>query len=169
MKHRGFTIIELIVIIAVMGILLILGVANLSGSQANARDAERKTDIETIALHLETYYSSGTDGSSSIGQYPSVDPTNGLIGHETTFLRDIDTASLMTPGAASSSLIAATNNVQTTNGVLPQPSISQYLYQPIATDGSLCDSSTTKECRKFNLYYRLETDNIVYTVTSRNQ
>lgn len=169
MNHHGFTIVELIVIIAVMGVLLVLGVVNLSGTQANSRDSERKTDIETIAMHLETYYRSGTDSSTSVGQYPSVDPTNGLIGNEATFLRDIDAYSLMAPGAANSSLISATNKAQTVSDVLPQPTIAEYLYQPITTDGNLCDSSTTKECRKFNLYYKLEVDNTVYMVTSKNQ
>ena len=173
MDRRGFTIVELIVIIAVMGILLVLGVVNLNGAQANARDAERKTDIETLVAHLETYYKSGTDGSTAVGQYPSVpsvsDPTNGLIGHEIIYLRDLDTDTIMTPGASNSSLIAATNNIQTVAGVLPQPTIGQYLYQPIASDGNLCDNSSTDECRKFNLYYRLEVDNILYMVTSRNQ
>lgn len=169
MNRHGFTIIELIIIITVMSILLVLGVVNLNGAQANSRDSERKTDVETIALQLEAYYDSGNDTSTSVGQYPSVDPTNGLIGRETTYLRDLDVASLMAPGASSSSLIAATNNIQTVSGVLPQPTISQYEYQPIATDGSLCDNSTTKECRKFNLYYRLEVDNTVNMITSRNQ
>lgn len=169
MKRHGFTIVELIVIITVMGILLVLGVVNLSGAQASARDAERKTDVETIATHLENYYKSGTDGSTSIGQYPSVDPTNSLIGHETTFLRDVDIDSLSTPGDESSSLVAATNNTQTVGGVAPQPTIAQYVYQPIATDGSLCDNVSTKECRKFNLYYRLEADSTVYKIMSRNQ
>ena len=55
MKRRGFTIVELIIVITIMGTLLILGVVNLRGSQANSRDAERRTDIETIATHMETF------------------------------------------------------------------------------------------------------------------
>jgi prepilin-type N-terminal cleavage/methylation domain-containing protein len=71
MKRRGFTLIELMVVIVVMGALLILNVVNLRGSQANARDVERKTDIETIASHLETYYTVGSDTTPTIGRYPS--------------------------------------------------------------------------------------------------
>jgi len=64
MKRRGFTIIELIIVVTIMGILLTIGVVNLRGSQANGRDAERKVDVDTIALHLETYYTSGIDNTS---------------------------------------------------------------------------------------------------------
>lgn len=171
MKRRGFTIIELIIVITVMGILLVLGVVNLRGSQANGYDSERKTDIETIGAHLETYYQSGTDGlgttlTKAIGSYPSTD----LISHETTLLRDLDTKSITAPDTTSTpanTFMAAANSVQTTTGISPQPTKNQYIYQPIDSSGGLCQ--TTEECRKFNLYYRLETDDTVYMVTSKNQ
>jgi len=164
MDRRGFTIVELAVVITIMGILLVLGVVNLDAAQASARDSERKTDIETIAMHLETFYTFGTDASTTTGSYPST----SIIGQEKTFLRDINPKSLATPGASSSSLIAATNNLQTAADIAPQPTISQYVYQPIQSDGTLC-TLDEQECRKFNLYYRLEADNTVYIVTSKNQ
>ncbi len=85
-------------------------------------------------------------------------------------LRDIDQSSLISPNAASQSetFIPATNNIQTTAGVLPQPNANQYVYQPIQNDGSLC-TNESQECRKFNLYYRLEGDNTVYMATGKNQ
>lgn len=63
MHRRGFTIIELVIVITIMAILMTMGVVNFRSSQANARDTQRKTDIESIAQHLETYYTSGTDNS----------------------------------------------------------------------------------------------------------
>lgn len=164
MNRRGFTIVELIIVIAIMGILLVLAVVNLRGTQVNARDNERKTDIENIGQHLEIFYKSGTNGSTVVGRYPST----AIIGQETTMLRDIDSKSLTAPDASGSSLVAATNNVQTPTGVLPQPTISQYVYQPYQSDGSLC-TSEAQECRRFNMYYRLEGDNTVYQVASINQ
>lgn len=168
MKNNGFTIVELIVVITIMGILLVLGVVNFTSSQANSRDSERKMDIETIATYLETYYKSGITGAT-IGEYPSVDPTNSLIGQESTFFSDLNTDAIKTPGSTTSSLVAATNSIQTTSAVTPQPTISQYVYQPIETNGSLCNSLATQECRKFNLFYRLEVDGLVYVTTSKNQ
>ncbi len=119
MKRRGFTIVELMIIIAVMGILLVLGVVNLNGAQASARDAERKTDIETIATQLETFYLSGTDGSTSTGSYPSTSVMNTKAAQQTT-LRDIDPKSLIAPGSpdtSSTSLAVATTNSQTPSAV----------------------------------------------------
>ena len=169
MKSSGFSIVELIIVITIMGILLVLGVVNLTDSEINARDSERKIDIETIATHLEDYYRVGTSGSLNYGQYPSVEASVGLIGNESTILLDISEKSLMAPNEIISSLVAASNNVQTAIGVLPNPTNNQYVYQPIASDGSLCNSSTAKECRKFNLYYRTESDELVHLITSKNQ
>jgi prepilin-type N-terminal cleavage/methylation domain-containing protein len=165
MNRRGFTIVELVIVITIMAILLVISVVNLRGAQANGRDVERKTDIETIALQLENYYTSGNNTTTSVGRYPS---TTELIGSETTVLRDLDIKSVEAPGATSSSLIAATNNTQTTGGVTPQPTINTYIYQPLQLDGSLCTTSV-QECRKFNLYYMLEVDSTINMVTSRNQ
>ena len=172
MNRRGFTIVELLIVIVIMGALLILGVANLRGSQISARDAERKTDIENIAMHLETYYDSGSDYTTSTGQYPStlVTLVSSGTAYVKTALRDIDAASITAPDITDSTttFIAATNNTQVTTGVLPQPTIDQYVYQPIKSDGTLC-TLLTDECRKFNLYYRLESDSIVYMATGKHQ
>jgi len=76
MNRRGFTITELLIVIVVMGILLTLGVVNLRGSQVSSRDSERKSDIDALALHLESYYNNGNDSTQTL-----VDCTGGTITH----------------------------------------------------------------------------------------
>ncbi len=76
--RRGFTVVELVVVMVVMAILLTLGVVNLSSSQTNARNVERSNDIDVIAKGLESRYLRGnsfvTPPVSYItkGTYPSV-------------------------------------------------------------------------------------------------
>ena len=174
MKRRGFTIVELIITITIMGILLALAVVNVNATQEKARDDERRTDIESIANALESFYTTGTDASSNFARYP----TTGLMDSYTSVrnnLRDIDDKSMLAPGTTDvmASFVKSTNtgsapNIQTVAGVLPQPTKDQYVYQPIKSDGSVCISGNI-DCRKFNLYYRLESDNTVYMVTSKNQ
>jgi prepilin-type N-terminal cleavage/methylation domain-containing protein len=175
MKRRGFTIVEIMIVTAIIGVLLILNIINMANSEVNARDSERMTDIESIAMHLENYYTSGTDGSILIGRYPSTALNSNGIDYMTQTLRDVDVNSLTAPGVSTSgsSFIAATNSEQSETLVTPQPTIDQYVYQPLEllSNGTwaLCTSDTTQECRKFNLYYRAETDNTVYAITSKNQ
>lgn len=173
MKHlrRGFTIVELLIVITVMGILLTLAVINVVDSQVSARDAERKDDMTALSTALESFYRSGSS-TSPAGRYPSTFITGNEANLKTT-LPDLDVKSATAPNAANASvsLIAAQNTDQTPTGVFPQPSVSEYVYQPLTGGGTmwgLCTSEAV-ECRKFNLFYRLEGDNTVYMVTSRNQ
>ena len=54
-KESGFTIIELLIVIVVIGILAGLVLNVFTGIQEDGRDAERKTDLEAIEGHLEAY------------------------------------------------------------------------------------------------------------------
>ncbi len=169
MLRRGFTVVEIIITITIMGILLTLAVVSLSASQINSRDTERKGDVEALATHLETFYRAGSETSTVVGRYPST----AITADEATLrsaLRDVDIKSVTAPGVSSmtATFRPANNTNQTTAGVTPQPTLSQYVYQPLQSDNSLC-TVETQECRKFNLYYRLESDNTVYMVTSKNQ
>lgn len=175
--RRGFTIVELVITIAAMGILLTLAVVNLNNSQINARDAERKGDIEAIAVALEAYYRNDDSASSgtydmSGGSYPATINISNSTNFKTAF-PDIAPEVVRAPGVSNSdpvSLIAATNNGATTTSVTPQPTYSTYVYQPLKKDGSLCTQIVNQgDCRRFNLYYRLESDNTVYMVTSKRQ
>jgi prepilin-type N-terminal cleavage/methylation domain-containing protein len=178
MMRRGFTVVELIITITIMGILLTLAVVSLTATQANSRDSERKGDAEAIALNLESYYNNGADNAdgstiSNGGSYPGTNQ----ISNSTTFaliLPDIDTKSVHAPGvdvSAAKSLVVATNSTQTVAGVAPKPSKTNdvYVYQPITSSGTLCNNSPTTECRKFNLYYFQEVSGTVEMVTSKYQ
>ena len=169
MKRRGFTIVELIITITIMGILLTLAIVNVGVTQTQSRDTKRKGDIDAISSALEDFYVSGTTGTVNFARYPSQD-INASTAALTTNLRDTNLKSFMAPGITDPMItfIAATNAVQSTAGVLPQPTKDQYVYQPIKSDGTICAVGDI-DCRKFNLYYRLEIDNNVYQAMSKNQ
>lgn len=54
--ENGFTMVEILIVIAVMGILSVIGMDNFIFSQKKARDASRKSDLANIAKALELYY-----------------------------------------------------------------------------------------------------------------
>ena len=53
---RGFTIVELLIVIVVIGILAAITIVAYNGIQTRARDAKRQDDITTITKALELYY-----------------------------------------------------------------------------------------------------------------
>lgn len=169
-RGAGFTVVELIITMAIVAILLTLGVVNLRSTEVAGRDADRKGDISSTALFLETLYNNGTSAQPTYkGAYPPTSAVSTTTDIQTWFA-EFDLKNLRAPGVSSPnfSIIPATNSVQTTTGVTPQPTITTYVYQPIDSTGALC--ATIGNCRKFNLYYLPEaTGSTVQMVTSRNQ
>jgi prepilin-type N-terminal cleavage/methylation domain-containing protein len=55
-NQKGFTIIELLVVIVIIGILVALALPQLFSAQARGRDTERKNDMKNLQQKLETYF-----------------------------------------------------------------------------------------------------------------
>jgi len=53
--YKGFTLIELLVVISIIGILIALSFFGFQGARETARDAKRKSDLESIRSALELY------------------------------------------------------------------------------------------------------------------
>lgn len=53
---RGYTLIELLIVIAIIGILTAILTTNLQSVRARARDTRRKQDLSTIQQALRLYY-----------------------------------------------------------------------------------------------------------------
>ena len=57
---KGFTLVELLVVIAIIGILSTLSVVSLNSARAKSRDARRLSDIKQIRTALDMYYDSNS-------------------------------------------------------------------------------------------------------------
>lgn len=69
---RGFTLIEVLLAVSIIGILASLGVASYKASQERARDTERASDLRQYQTALENY---STENGSL---YPSYTAANGV-------------------------------------------------------------------------------------------
>ncbi len=58
---RGFTLVELMVVIAILALLATVGITIYSGAQKSARDAKRKADIGSISEALEAHLNASTN------------------------------------------------------------------------------------------------------------
>lgn len=74
-RRGGFTLVELIVVIALIGLLVTAGFASYINSMRSTRDSKRKTDLEKIRAGLELYRSDN-------GAYANV-----TAGNAYTYLR----------------------------------------------------------------------------------
>jgi len=67
---KGFTLIEMLIVIAIIGILASMVIVSLGPSQAKARDAKRMSDLRQIQNMLEIYYTANGGYPSSQGSVP---------------------------------------------------------------------------------------------------
>jgi type II secretion system protein G len=68
LKKSGFTIVELLIVVVVIGILAAIVIVAYNGVQARARDARRLADIQTVNKALQLYYIDN-------GSYPITAPS----------------------------------------------------------------------------------------------
>lgn len=62
----GFTLIELLVVISIIAVLAVIGLAIYTGQQKAARDARRRSDINSIAQAMEAQKSAGSTTYSAL-------------------------------------------------------------------------------------------------------
>jgi len=77
-SQKGFTLVELLVVISIIGMLMALTIFGLQGARESSRNATRKADLELIRSGLELY-------KSDCNQYPIASTLpSPLVGDDST-------------------------------------------------------------------------------------
>ncbi len=182
LTRRGFTVVELVVVMVIMAILLVLAGLSISRSQANARDTERKADIDVLARGLEARYVQGglnpavtaKPANVTPGSYPSTNemvhilgrvqanftPTQIVGGYGPTALPGTTVQAFSPPswtGAYDGFEISSGScGVEDKTCIAALITASNYYYEPINADNTRCNSNVVA-CVRFNLYWKYET------------
>lgn len=72
-RLSGFTLIEILMVIAIIGIISILSIGPIRSAQQRSRDAQRKADINILAQALELYYSENRSLPMAVGNTADCD------------------------------------------------------------------------------------------------
>lgn len=147
-NSKGFTIVELLIVIIIIGILAALVLNSFRGVQERARDTERQTDINSQQSQLEVYF---TDN----GYYPT--------------LAHIQTDTWITDNFKGADLNAwrAPNQASNSEQNTATPTKDQYGYVVTNDSGGDCSADETT-CAHYKLYYKTENNPTVKEKDSLN-
>jgi general secretion pathway protein G len=130
LKSSGFTIVELLIVIVVIGILAGLVVTTFTGIQQKGRNTERQTDIKAIHGQVEAFYAQN-------GRYPTLANLNDATWRSTN-MKGLDAEALKDPKATSGTIAAtAAANV--------------YSYAVFASDGTTACDNSTNDCAVYTM------------------
>ncbi len=118
--RRGFTLIELMIVIVILGVLMGTILPRLTGAQSSARDTGRKADLHSIAQALETYYDYNSEYPGTEGAAECLEAGNAAHDAIEEFLKG------GVPTPPSSEQITTIDSV---------PCTGSYLYAPLKSKG----------------------------------
>jgi general secretion pathway protein G len=130
---KGFTIVELLIVIVVIGILAALVITTYNGIQQKARDTERKTDVNAVHGQVEAY-------NAQNGKYPTLANVNDATFRSTN-MKGLDSAALADPKNAGSQALCGS----------VQAGCYAYVVAP-----SGCDNGAAGDCTSYTLTATLE-------------
>src|SRR3989344_3077304 len=134
-RQQGFTIVELLIVIVVIGILAALVITTFTGIQQKARNTERTTDIKAIHGQVEAYYAQN-------GSYPALAELNTATWRSTN-MKGLDSEALKDPKGSAQTLVAS-------------PSATAYSYAVFQSDGSTACTTAAGDCAVYTLTATLE-------------
>ena len=117
-KKQGFTLIEVLVVVAIIGLLAVIVTVVFSGARVRSRDSVRLSDVNRIQSALNLYW-------QSAGVYPdNVEPGEPIVHNGMIFMASVPTPPLPTDDGDCPDLTLEEN-------------VLEYEYNKIGTGGSM--------------------------------
>ena len=133
-KQSGFTVIELLIVIVVIGILAAIVISTFSGIQVKQRNTKRQNDIQVVQNQLEAFFSQND-------YYPSLNDINSTTWRDKN-MPNLNPSDMIDPSAKDQ------NTSDAKFAALPGADL--FSYQVTDNNGNSCETKDTN-CLKYTL------------------
>jgi type II secretion system protein G len=144
--RRGFTLVELLIVIAIIGVLATLLMVNFVGVRQRARDAQRKSDLRQVQSALEIYRSdNGSYPANAAGNILAANCGSTSLGNAactTTYIQKIPVDPSGSTYYNNGNYFYSSNNTTYTLGACLENSGDSQGVQSNPGSGSGCTSGT---------------------------
>ncbi|MBP9761963.1 type II secretion system protein [Candidatus Saccharibacteria bacterium] len=103
-NKKGFTIVELLIVIVVIGILATLVLVTFTGANQKGRNSQRQTDVNAVQSHVETFY-------AQHGFYPTLADLQ-TASFVSTYMKGLDPDALKDPKGPTTAIAATSDSDQ---------------------------------------------------------
>ncbi len=142
-NKKGFTLIEVLVVIALISVLSTLGFANFSTAQKQGTDVKRKSDLGQVKNALELYYSVNNN-------YPTSIPWGGVSWSDSsaTYMKEVPKDPKYNPSVVGS-------HPNYCYQIIGSPPTAYTLYAKLENDGDKDILTTTESCSGVQYNYKV--------------
>ena len=139
---KGFTFIEIMVTVIIMGVLSTMGVSTFQSTQKKARDVKRKTDFQTVTKALESYM-------NDKGEYPPSKDNGGMETGKILWCGDAVSPTACSWGDPLTDIASSGDDKTVYMAALPKESVTNqtFVYEGVEINGKI---------KGYKLYARLE-------------
>jgi len=164
LKQKGFTIIEVVLVLAIAALIFLMVFIALPALQKGQRDTQRKDDLSRITTQIQNY--AGNNRGSIPKGSTITTATTGFVSKYLGGVKDQAGSEYNDPKTGNGYVFTGIDGATAGNEPTDVGEITYYSSAKCGTDGAVTDNNGTATARDYAIQIKLENQTAVYCLGS---